>query len=333
MAMAAPAYRDPYSDNRASALQEYDNASEFNPYTASHQAHPTYDQHGSGFDTDNVGAGGHSHSAGQTPQRQSTAKGDFNAAKRPHFKEEDERDPEERSGFDHDEEIPSGPRSHKGFGEFTSDRSVNPWTKGSRVSCIGRFFCCTLLIFLFLFVSILLTLALWARPPAITFGSVSTSTTTSPFQLTSDGVAINLGLNISVSNPNAFAVSFSKVNADIFYPINNTKIGNGVKENVVFAAHSAQNITFPFTITYSAAADPSGAIFNDLVAKCGAGQLTVNLEITVGLRIVVATISPKVNNSFTFACPLDKSTLENLGKLLGKNTGTRRDLDSSLLLE
>ena len=36
----------------------------------------------------------------------------------------------------------------------------NLWTKGSRLGCFGRFFCCTLMIFLFLLISIVLSLAL-----------------------------------------------------------------------------------------------------------------------------------------------------------------------------
>lgn len=34
------------------------------------------------------------------------------------------------------------------------------WTKGSRARCFGRFFCCTIMIFLFLLISIVLSLAL-----------------------------------------------------------------------------------------------------------------------------------------------------------------------------
>lgn len=43
---------------------------------------------------------------------------------------------------------------------WRKDYQGNLWTKGSRASCFGRFFCCTIMIFLFFLISIVLSLAL-----------------------------------------------------------------------------------------------------------------------------------------------------------------------------
>lgn len=44
--------------------------------------------------------------------------------------------------------------------QWRKDYQGNLWTKGSRASCCGRFFCCTLMIFLLLLISVVLTIAL-----------------------------------------------------------------------------------------------------------------------------------------------------------------------------
>lgn len=43
---------------------------------------------------------------------------------------------------------------------WRKDYQGKMWTKGSRASCFGRFFCCTIMVFLFFLISIVLSLAL-----------------------------------------------------------------------------------------------------------------------------------------------------------------------------
>jgi hypothetical protein len=79
------------------------------------------------------------------------------------------------------------------------------------------------------------------------------------------------------------------VPTQIFYPINNTKLGNGNESNIDFHAHSQTNFTFPIIITYQTSLDPSNKILVDIATKCGfigggaKTQITVNYKITVGL--------------------------------------------------
>jgi len=183
----------------------------------------------------------------------------------------------------------------------------------------------------FLVVTILLAFVLWLRPPSIDIGNVAPMASGgSVVQQTGNGININMGVNISVNNPNFFAVNFKKITAQIYYPINNTGIGNGVANNIVFKSDAQTNFTFPFSIDYSTSIDPKNLILLDLAEKCGIlgtkTDLTVNYKITVGVQILFVTISPSISNTFTFACPLTASDLSGLLGSTGLgSTGSRRD--------
>ncbi|KAF5380861.1 hypothetical protein D9615_004047 [Tricholomella constricta] len=166
--------------------------------------------------------------------------------------------------------------------------------------------------------------AAWIRPPNITIGNVETiSKGGSAIQLIDNGIQVNLGVNISVNNPNYFAVNFKQIKAEIFYPINGKEpqLGEGISKDVVFRANQLTNWTFPFAIQYKTTDDPQGLILQDLASKCGVGgaksNIKVNYKITLGLRILFITVSPVVQNNFDFMCPLDPSDLEPLIKSTG----------------
>lgn len=327
-------YQDPYTAHNHNQYTD----DEFNPYTSNHQVYPSYDQSGSGY-------GGYRDVPAETPgpsspQRQGTS--DFvNGERRrstlnkavPPIPMDKVRDADEVSGFERGEFS-----AHPGgdFKSFRRSYQGKKWTSGGRASCFGRFCCCTILIAVFLIVSILLTLALYVRPPAVSIESVGPASTGNEIQFQTDGVAINLGVNISVHNPNFFTISFSKIDAQIFYPINNnnTPIGGGTSNNINFASHQTTNFTFPFSFDYVISSDPNHAILNDLASKCGSSppsSLTINYKITVGIRILFIPISPVVSNSFTFACPLSSSDVDNLLKLAGLLGGSTRELEADII--
>jgi hypothetical protein len=207
------------------------------------------------------------------------------------------------------------------------DHQGNLWTKGGRGRCIGRFCCCTLFIFLFLLASIVLSLALWIRPPNIIINGVNVPKSGSTIQATNTGLTLNLNVNITVSNPNYFSVNFREIKADITYPLNNTDIGGGSKKDVTFGANTEDmEFDFPFSIVYKESDDPNHAILIDLATKCGIiggkkTQLSVNYKITLGLRILFITISPVVSNKFRFDCPISSSDIGDLLKNSGINLG------------
>lgn len=236
----------------------------------------------------------------------------------------------ESSGFEQGEFTPGaitsqGPknRSAQALREYRYGHQGNLCTKGGRARCIGRICCCSLMTTVFLFVSIVLALALWIRPPSITIGSVQTmsGSTGSGIQTTTDGITINLGVGIAVTNPNYFSVDFKKIDAEIFYPIGNTPVGGGSAANIDFKSHSQTNFTFPFSLIYNNTED-TGAIIADLATKCGVvggtkSNIVVNYKITLGIRILLITISPVISNQFNFPCPLSASDIE---KFLGGTT-------------
>jgi len=248
---------------------------------------------------------------------------DSNTAYQPGYKQADAS-----SGFDREEF--GSPRGEKAqnFGQYRRTRGYgyeNAWTKGSRLSCVGRFFCCTLLIGIFILVSIVLALALWIRPPSVIIGTPGlTSAGTSAVQLNNTGITVPLQVNISVSNPNYFSVELKKVTLDLTYPLkgNDTAIGNGTKSDVTFHSHSNTSFTFPFDVNYQFSTDPTYAILLDMANKCGVtggsqSDLKIDYKVTVDIKILLVSISPSISNTFSLSCPFDQSELESFVKSLG----------------
>ncbi|KAJ6502430.1 hypothetical protein C8R45DRAFT_976615 [Mycena sanguinolenta] len=296
-------------------------AQDFNPYAPPDHAHPTYEpgayEH----------AGGYRDDPGHEPPRRQGSQGYSDALAPPPLTL---KAVDETSSFDPGEFTPGprGPKTAKNLRQYRMDFRGPLWRRGSKASCIFRFFCCSLMSIVFLVVTILLTLVLFLRPPSITFGDVTPSS--SGVQLTTDGININMGVNISVDNPNFFSVDFTKINAQIFYPINNTAVGTGTAKNVVLGSHAETNFTFPFTIQYSTSIDPQNLILLDLAKKCGIiggskTDLTVDYKITLSVQILFIPISPSISNTFTFPCPLTGDDLNGLLGGIGVGSSRRRE--------
>lgn len=97
--------------------------------------------------------------------------------------------------------------------QWRKDYQGNLWTKGSRASCCGRFFCCTLMIFLLFLISVVLTIALvsglfklhptrgsqavafqYLRPPNVIVGKPTVDV--GSFAINSSSVSIGLPVDI-----------------------------------------------------------------------------------------------------------------------------------------
>ncbi|KAJ7632744.1 hypothetical protein FB45DRAFT_513323 [Roridomyces roridus] len=299
-----------YGESQYAAPQQYNDAApgEYNPYTSAQQPHQSYDY-----------GGYRDEPALDQPQPQPQYERFSGPARVPN------KSIDETSRFD-DGEFTRGPKTAGNLRQYRKDFQGDLWTKGSRGSCVGRFFCCTFMIIVFLVVAILLTLVLWIKPPSVNIGDVAPSAANGGSTQTADGVNINMGVNISVENPNYFAVTFKKIQAEISYPLsgNTTNIGGGTKSDLVISSNAQTNFTFPFEIAYTTSIDPNGKILADLVTKCGIlpgttrQNLVVDYKITLGIQFLFVTISPSVSNSFSFACPLQASDVSGLlGGLLG----------------
>ncbi|KAL5511141.1 hypothetical protein ACEPAH_4356 [Sanghuangporus vaninii] len=288
----APQHTRPYAD----APVDYD------PYNT-RQQHPTYDQ--SGYQDDdayrNTGFGG------------------------------DDGVGHAREKSRYEETFPPVFRPPKSTGAIRIWRKDNRgplWTKGGRGKCCLRFFCCTVLIFLFLLIGIILSLGIWIRPPDITINQVGlNSTGGSAAQFTSSSLNINFAVNISVDNPNYFDVDFKRIKANLTYPLNDMDLGGGEKDGITFKSDTQTTFNFPFTLTYNLQSDSNQVVLKDLLSKCGftgtKQDITVDYKITLGIKIIVITVSPTFSSSFSFECPTSdiESFLQGSGIDISSITG------------
>lgn len=343
----ASQYNDPYANNKGGQGHYQSNSYDYNDPMrgATHLPHQSYGNMGPSFDPyqeTNLNAPGHSQghhrsnsSGGGDLQRGGSKKVTYDTDVLEVDRDDSaetrrsgtlRRDASRRSdvpplsvapvrkqynGFDAGEFTPvthRGRKSLSGLKGYRYDTKGNLWTKGSRARCVGRFACCTIMIAVLLIVSIVLSLALWIRPPSIEIGNVVTRNTTGSLS-SPDGLEINLSVDIGVNNPNYFSVDFKQLKVEIFYPPNDVPVGGGEANDIVFASGEHTNFTFPFQLSYRSADDPGSAVFIDLGEKCGIGgttrkqDISVDYKLSLAIRILLITIKPVVRNTFTFTCP------------------------------
>ncbi|KAG2078145.1 hypothetical protein BDR04DRAFT_1124702 [Suillus decipiens] len=279
-------YRDPYSEQQGGHNQQYGDAS-YNQYDA-RQPHQTYDQDG----YDPYAVGEYRDDPNVNPQVVATS----------HAPAAQEVNPQ--SNFAKE----TGYQSQD-FKTWRSKNTGGLWTRGSRISCVGRFCCCTMMITVFLIVSILLALLMWVRPPDAIVGSVGTSTTQSAVQLDSGNITVNLGIDITSSFVDLI---LSLTIYQAYYPINNTLVGNGTENDITFNSNSQTNITFPFSLEFSTSTN--SGVLTDLASKCGVGggaaeDITLNLDIKVGLRVLFFVVYPALSIPASFVCPISASDI------------------------
>ncbi|KAJ3522914.1 hypothetical protein NM688_g8804 [Phlebia brevispora] len=203
----------------------------------------------------------------------------------------------------------------------------NLWTRGSGLFVCCRLFGCLFFTFVFLFISIVLSLLLWIEPPNVEIGEVApVAQNGSAVQLQQNplGVTINLGVPVSVNNPNYFSVKFNSIVADIFYPINNTRIGGGSLYNLEIQDHKQTNFTLPFSLNYTETIDPNFQIISDIANHCGftgsaASNINVNYEIHLDFKVLFVPIKPTIKNTASFSCPISESDIADILKAAGIN--------------
>jgi len=203
-------------------------------------------------------------------------------------------------------------RTPSAYREYRYDHQGNLWMKNGPVRTAGRFCFCTILTTVFLIVTIALSLVLWIRPPNVQLGSVQTQGGLQ--KLSGGGFQVNLSTVITVDNFNYFNVDMRKIKVDVFYPIDNTPVGGGTANDVLFKSNSETNFTFPFALKYNPLNDATGQVLADIATKCGVGggqrrDITVNYQLTLGIQILLFTVSPVISNAFSFACPISSSSI------------------------
>lgn len=219
------------------------------------------------------------------------------------------------------------PKSTGDLRMWRHDHHGNLWLKGGRGRCIGRFCCCGIMTVLLLLVSILLTLIMFLRPPDIEFSGIQPVSSGSAVDVQSSNLTVNLGIGISVRNPNYFSVAFKSIKATIIYPIRNTKIGGGEQDHVVFPSNAKTTFTFPFKFQYDESADPDQAIIKDIMSRCGflpgsvKSQLSLDYTLQLAVQILFVTISPPISGTASFDCPFTQAQVQPLLDSLGLGGG------------
>ncbi|KAG8835298.1 hypothetical protein FRC17_004342 [Serendipita sp. 399] len=154
---------------------------------------------------------------------------------------------------------------------FRHEAHGNLWTKGGRTAAFGRCCCCSIMTTIFVILSIAFSIAMWLRPPDISFGSIGPPTSGSAIEATNEELKINLSFPISVKNPNFFTVGFEQIAAKAYYPIGNVEIGGGSRDDISFASNSDTTFNFPFSIIYTSDKDRDGKVLMDIASRCGVG--------------------------------------------------------------
>ncbi|KAJ9110786.1 hypothetical protein QFC20_002827 [Naganishia adeliensis] len=174
------------------------------------------------------------------------------------------------------------------------------WVEGGGWRAFARMFSCCFLSFLFVVISVILTLLMWVRPPDINLNGVTMPTNALQVNAANQSLNINFDLAISATNPNWFSAKFQEISA-------------------VFPANTLTNVTFPFALQYTSAMDPDGTVIADIISKCtNKQQIKINYDLTLKIHIVAVTIAPKISSSAMIDCPVDDlSALTGLGGRTG----------------
>ncbi|KAK7462937.1 hypothetical protein VKT23_007519 [Stygiomarasmius scandens] len=209
--------------------------------------------------------------------------------------------------------------------QYRQQYQGNLWTRGSGGRRALRFISCTILIALYLFLGIALSLILFLRPPnaAISKPDIKIDQTAliqSPQKVVT-GLTLPLQVNISISNPSFISATAKNVSVSVWYKVNDTskfKIGNGTISNKVIKPNARTNITFPIDITYTTDLDPHNAVLGDLLEKCVFNNqgFDFNINVDVKASILGVTIAPKTISlaSIHQACPVDTTPIQSLLK-------------------
>ncbi|GJJ72796.1 hypothetical protein EMPS_05154 [Entomortierella parvispora] len=198
-------------------------------------------------------------------------------------------------------------------------------------STCGRVTCCFfLLILLAIIVLVVIVLTVFKIPTVDYLGLQGEPTFA--FNQGNTTLAINFVATIQVKNPNPIGFNFEKIAATAYYPGYSPALGGGEITNASFPSKSTKEILFPITASYDRQQDPGFTVVQDILSRCGIlggvdGQLTINYDIKLTLKILGFSVSPGLKNqSANFACPTDIGQITNglpggIGQLLGGGKG------------
>ncbi|KAF5389576.1 hypothetical protein D9757_004102 [Collybiopsis confluens] len=225
-----------------------------------------------------------------------------------------------KSRFDHGE---SPTEEWMGAGVKAYRKGIRPrnlWKRGGGFSIFGRCFFCSVMIIVYIVLASILAIALWLRPPALSF----TPPGLNPNQAVNLGtnLTVPLELNITINNPNFFSADFRWLTAEVSYPdVENEVVARGNLTKLVLESNKITNFTFPIDISLdlSGQADANDLkIVTDLASKCGifpqgSQKTPIPLSIKIGIAIEVLGIKfsiPSISFTVRINCPIDDSAIQ-----------------------
>lgn len=88
----------------------------------------------------------------------------------------------------------------------------------------------------------------FVRPPSITLNNTNVNPATAQFDLNEKHINLDIGLDITVRNPNWFGANFKQISATIKYPGLDSKFGGGDVYNTKFPAYTESTFNFPLKL-------------------------------------------------------------------------------------
>ncbi|KAJ1971515.1 hypothetical protein H4R35_005216 [Dimargaris xerosporica] len=189
----------------------------------------------------------------------------------------------------------------------------------SRGGCCSRRCCCcsccccvilTIIVLLIAIAVVLLAFFLSARSPEVNMLGVKMPTDgRQAFSLDGDNLVFNFDLRFSVENPNFLGADIKELDGTGYWPsLPDVPMGTGSLKNIHIDKRSNTTIDFPVTLRYDPAKDPKRVVLNDLVRKCGLSgkrePLKINYKVDVHVKVLAITVSPTIEDSATFDCPI-----------------------------
>ncbi|KAJ2958847.1 hypothetical protein NQZ79_g5593 [Umbelopsis isabellina] len=183
--------------------------------------------------------------------------------------------------------------------------------------------CFLLLILIALGITIGVLAALFKKPQ-VNFNGITQNSSIPAVQQNGSSFDFNFDINIGVVNPNVESATFTSIQAIAYYPTAPTvPVGGGILDDVHIGSNSISNLTFPFTITYDPSQSNGASMLADIATKCGIlggtpSDITINYKLIVTVDILGIKISPAIDESATFPCPISAGSLpSDLSSALG----------------
>lgn len=204
-----------------------------------------------------------------------------------------------------------------------TEKSIKPPRKHMRCCLCCPCYVCVIITVIILVAIGLLAYFLWPDMPDVDIGEVKlNSKSNDPVRYTlpsftdgSGGLEIDLGIDVSVNNPNSFDLNISSLDIQVFLSDNSvdkTLIGTGKINDLSFKKKEVTKIEIPITIGYYVDSVLTDPVISYLLTKC-ATQTNINIEYTVGvgIKFIKLFYTPKYTGTNKFKCPLNS-----IGQLL-----------------